>query len=110
MRPDAVFVASDMQALGALRAIRDAGLSVPGDVALVGFDDIEICEYVGLTTLRQPMYEMGKLAVEKLLTRIQHADHPITQTVFAPRLVERSTTTRCDGAVVAAVQGERINR
>lgn len=96
VRPDAVFVASDMQALGALRALRDAGLRVPEDMAMVGFDDIEICAYVGLTTLRQPMYEMGKLAVEKLLTRIRHPDHPITQTVFSPRLIQR-TTTRARG-------------
>lgn len=91
-RPDAVFVASDVQALGALRALHAAGLRVPEDVAVIGFDDIKISEYVGLSTLRQPMYEMGKLAVEKLLTRVHYPDHPITQTVFSPRLVQRATT------------------
>lgn len=91
-RPDGVFIASDIQALGALRALHDAGLRVPDEMALVGFDDIKVSEYVGLTTLRQPMYEMGKLAVEKLLNRIQHPEHPTTQTVFSPRLVRRATT------------------
>lgn len=91
VRPDAVFVASDMQALGALQALEEQGLHAPEEIALVGFDDIKISKYVGLTTLRQPMYEMGKLAVEKLLMRIKHPDHPTTQTVFAPRLVTRKT-------------------
>ncbi len=91
-RPDAVFVASDIQALGALRAVQEAGLRVPDDIALIGFDDIRISSYVGLTTLRQPMYEMGKLAVEKLLLRLQSMDYPTSHTVFAPRLVVRATT------------------
>lgn len=91
-RPDAVFVASDIQALGALQAIRDFGLRVPEDIALVGFDDIRLSSYVGLTTLRQPMYEMGKLAVEKLLLRVGHPEYPTSHTVFAPRLVTRATT------------------
>ena len=91
-RPDAVFVVSDMQALGALQAAGEAGLRVPEDIAVIGFDDIVVSKYVGLSTLRQPMYEMGKLAVEKLLLRIQHPDHPTSHTVFAPRLISRQTT------------------
>lgn len=90
--PDAVFVVSDLQALGALRALQEAGRAVPGDVAVIGFDDIKLSLYVGLTTLRQPMYEMGCLAMEKLLQRMLHPDHPTTHTVFTPRLVPRSTT------------------
>ncbi|HET6567479.1 MAG TPA: LacI family DNA-binding transcriptional regulator, partial [Rhodothermales bacterium] len=57
-RPEAVFAASDIQAVGALRAIQEAGLSVPDDVALVGFDDIQLSSYIGLSTLHQPIYEM----------------------------------------------------
>ena len=90
--PDAVFVASDIQALGAIRAINERGLKVPDDVALVGFDDIQASAYVGLTTLRQPTYEMGKLAVQKLLQRIAHPEHPTTSTVFSPSLVERASS------------------
>lgn len=91
-RPDGVFVASDIQALGALRALHDRGIRVPEDVALVGFDDIKFSEYVGLTTLRQPMHEMGRLAVEKLLLRIQEPEHPTSHTVFAPKLIRRDTS------------------
>lgn len=91
-RPDAVFVASDVQALGALRAIREAEMKIPDDIALVGFDDIQVSAYVGLSTLRQPTYEMGKLAVQKLLQRIGHPEHPTTSTVFSPSLIARSSS------------------
>ena len=57
-RPDAVFVASDIQALGALRAIREKGLQTPKDIGVVGFDDIQFSIYVGLSTLHQPMYDI----------------------------------------------------
>ena len=97
-RPDAVFAASDVQALGALKAIREAGLHAPQDIALVGFDDIRTSAYVGLSTLRQPMYEMGKLAIEKLFRRIAEPDRPPSHTTFTPRLVTRETT----GAAVTA--------
>lgn len=90
-RPTAVFVAADVMALGALRAAQEAGLSVPDDLAIVGFDDIATSAYVGLTTLRQPMYEMGKLAIEKLIRRIASPTTPPSHTIFAPRLVVRDT-------------------
>ena len=91
-RPTAVFAAADVMALGALRAIREAGLKVPGDVEVVGFDDVASSAYVGLTTLRQPMYEMGKMATEKLIRRLDAPDAPPSHTVFAPQLVVRETT------------------
>ncbi len=92
-RPEAVFVVSDIMALGALQALEEAGLRVPDDVALIGFDDLRVSRYLGLSTLRQPMYEMGKLAAEKLLRRIAEPDLPVTSTVFAPRLICRRTCT-----------------
>ena len=91
-RPDAVFAASDAQALGALGAIQRAGLRVPDDIALVGFDDVPASAYVGLTTLRQPMYEMGRVATEKLLQRLAEPDRPVSTTAFAASLVARATT------------------
>jgi LacI family transcriptional regulator len=91
--PDAVFAASDVQALGALKALRDVGLRCPEDVALIGFDDIRTSAYVGLTTLSQPMYEMGKTAADKLLRRLEDPDRPVSQTVFSPRLIQRDTTS-----------------
>jgi LacI family transcriptional regulator len=105
---DAVFVASDIQALGALRLLQEKGIRVPEDLALIGFDDIKPSEYVGLTTLRQPMYEMGKLAVEKLLMRIENPDRPTANTVFSPQLVQRTSTCPIneDNAAVATLHAD----
>lgn len=89
--PDAVFAASDVQALGAIKALREAGLRVPDDVALVGFDDIRTSAYVGLTTLSQPMYEMGKAAIDKLLGRLDDPGRPVSHTTFSARLSVRET-------------------
>ena len=91
--PTAVFVAADVMAYGALRAIREAGLEAPGDLEVIGFDDIESSAYVGLTTVRQPMYEMGKLATEHLVRRLD-ATHAAdaAHTVFSPALILRETT------------------
>lgn len=70
-RPTAVFGANDMLAIGALQAVREAGLSVPGDVAIVGFDDIPTAKLLGLTTVRQPEFELGALAARTLIDRLQ---------------------------------------
>ena len=91
-RPTAVFAAADVMAYGALRAAREAGLRSPRDLEVVGFDDVESSAYVGLTTLRQPMYEMGRLATERLLRRLESPGEPAQHTVFAPALVARETT------------------
>lgn len=69
--PGALFVASDVQALGVMRAAKESGLHIPQDLALVGFDDIEFAKFVGLTTMHQPIPEMGRLAVERLIERIR---------------------------------------
>ena len=90
-RPDAVFAASDMQALGALDAVREAGLTVPDDIAIVGFDDTDLSRFAGLTTLRQPAEAMGKRATEALLRHIEHDSQPVSSTVLAPQLVVRRT-------------------
>ena len=72
--PTAVFAASDVFAMGALAAAREMGLSVPGDVSVVGFDDIEFSSYTvpSLTTVRVPAYEMGKKGAEVLIKNIQN--------------------------------------
>lgn len=71
-RPTAVFAANDISALGVWQAARDAGLSVPQDLALVGFDDIELLTVadIPLTTVRQPRYDYGYLGTQMLLERI----------------------------------------
>lgn len=73
--PTAVFVASDSMAIGALKTIRQAGLHVPANVALVGFDDVPIASAIepALTTIRQPIERLGSMAAELLLTLIENA-------------------------------------
>lgn len=68
--PTAIFAASDIQAIGAIQALEKQHLKVPRDMALVGFDDIEFAELFDLTTMRQPMLEMGQLGVKRLMRRI----------------------------------------
>ena len=68
--PTAIFAASDTQALGVLEAATVLGLSVPGDLSVVGFDDIDVSPYVGLTTVRQPLQQSGARGVELLLEQI----------------------------------------
>jgi LacI family transcriptional regulator len=89
--PTAFFVSSDIQAIGVLSALREHGLSVPGDVALVGFDNIELSKYFGLTTMSQPMYKMGELAVKKMFERIDDAHGEVTSVSFTPNLIVRSS-------------------
>lgn len=89
---DAVFATSDMQALGAMRAAEEAGLRIPEDLALVGFDDIELSKFVGLTTLRQPAEVMGQRATEQLLRRIKKPGEPVSSTLLAPELIVRRTS------------------
>ena len=69
-RPTAVFASSDVQATGVLAAARAAGLRVPDDLSVVGFDDIEISAYAGLTTVRQPLFESGRIGAELLLAAL----------------------------------------
>jgi LacI family transcriptional regulator len=70
-RATAVFCANDMLAVGAMVAARSAGLSVPDDVAIAGFDDIPAAKLLGLTTVRQPEFDLGALAANTLLGRLQ---------------------------------------
>jgi DNA-binding LacI/PurR family transcriptional regulator len=92
-RPTAVFASSDTQALGVLEAARAAGLDVPGDLSVVGFDDVEVSAYAGLTTVRQPLFESGKLAATLLLEALEQERPPAPGVhQLALELVERSTT------------------
>ena len=83
--PTAIFAASDLLAIGVLKASRELGLKTPEDVAILGFDDLDIAEYLGLTTIRQSLDESGRVAVELLLGRltdplrgVQHVHFPLT--------------------------------
>lgn len=92
-RPDAVFAANDAMALGALRAIQEAGLAVPGDVALVGFDDLPpaTARPPLLTTIRQPVHEVGMRAAGRLLELIHNPAQPAQQIILDVALVVRET-------------------
>ena len=90
--PDAVFAASDLMAVGALRVLREAGLRVPDDVALVGFDDSPLCRHTdpALTSVNQQVEEMGRVMADLLLARIAGEAVP-PQTVLPTRLVVRAS-------------------
>lgn len=90
--PTAVFAFSDEMAIGALRAARDAGLSVPGELSIVGFDDHDVSHYVGLTTIRQHVAEQGERAVHRLLARIRGSEDALLHERIGTELVVRETT------------------
>jgi LacI family transcriptional regulator len=96
----AVFVASDVQAMGALEAAAEQRVRVPEDIAVVSFDDIELAQHLELTTMRQPMHEMGILALEKLTARLRNPAAPPTLDTFTPELVVRSS---CGARIAPAV-------
>jgi DNA-binding LacI/PurR family transcriptional regulator len=88
--PSAIFAGSDSQALGVLEAAETAGYDVPGDLSVVGFDDIEVARYVGLTTVAQPLEQSGVQGARLLLRALEGAER--TAQRLALRLVVRSTT------------------
>ena len=94
-RPDAVFAANDMMALGCLYALNEAGVVVPDQVALAGFDDIPLARFVHptLTTMRVNIAELGGLAVTRLLAVIESPEHqvPVPQTLV-PELIVRASS------------------
>ena len=89
---DAVFAANDMMAIGALQALRQAGVRVPEDVAVVGFDDIPLARHMGLTTVRVRIAELGERALDRLLSMLAGEQDSNGQELHMPELVIRSTT------------------
>jgi DNA-binding LacI/PurR family transcriptional regulator len=93
-RPTAIFTASDTQALGVVAAARELGLHVPDDLSVVGYDDIEAADYVGLTTVRQQLFESGRRGAEILLAEIDHRSEEPVIAQLTPELMVRVTTAR----------------
>ena len=91
----AVFAFNDISAIGAIRAIREAGLRVPQDISVVGFDDVQSAAFQNpaLTTIRQPLHDMGALAAKSLLQQIAGNAVPL-QTTVDPHLIIRESTAR----------------
>ncbi len=94
-RPDACFVGADKPAFGVLRAAMEAGLSIPGDLAVIGFDDDEPDSkdmlFPPLSTMRQPLYEMGQAGVSLLIDKMNHSDREPVVKSFDAELVLRET-------------------
>jgi DNA-binding LacI/PurR family transcriptional regulator len=94
----ALFAFNDVSAIGAIRAFREAGLRVPEDVSVVGFDDVQSAAYQNpaLTTVRQPLHRMGTLAASQVLEQIRQAGSEplptVQQIVVSPELVVREST------------------
>ena len=95
-RPDAIFAANDLVSMGLLQAfaMQGAGVSVPGQIALIGYDDIDFASaaVVPLSSIRQPSALIGKTAVDILLAEVENPDAPPHHVVFQPELVIRAST------------------
>ncbi|MGW9114981.1 LacI family DNA-binding transcriptional regulator [Microbacterium sp. NPDC055683] len=93
-RPDAVFAANDQLACGIVHGLVTAGVSVPGEVAIVGYDDIPFASIaaVPITSVRQPARAMGRRAAELLVGRLRGDSGPPRAEVFSPELVVRAST------------------
>ncbi|MCW2734280.1 MAG: transcriptional regulator, LacI family [Mycobacterium sp.] len=93
-RPDAVFCANDVLAIGMLQALSTGGVSVPGDIALIGYDDIDFARSaaVPLSSIRQPSADIGVTAIDLLLAATEAPEAEPRHVVFRPELVARAST------------------
>jgi DNA-binding LacI/PurR family transcriptional regulator len=89
--PTAIFAATDFQALGVLKAARQLSVKVPKQLAVIGFDDLDLAEYADLTTIRQHLDESGRLAVEILLVHLESPSRPPQHVKIPLTIVERET-------------------
>lgn len=99
-RPTAAFMLSDEMAVGAISALEAVGIAVPGDVSVVGFDDHEFSDYLGLTTVRQDVVGTAWRAVDMLLGHVGNG-HPVSHEVLPTRLIVRSSSAAPARSTVA---------
>jgi DNA-binding LacI/PurR family transcriptional regulator len=106
----ALFAYNDISAIGSIRAFQDAGLRVPEDISVVGFDDIRIAVHnnPSLTTVRQPLQKMGEIAARTLLNRIEEHEDWVPEIAIEPEFVVRNSTARAPALV--EVLRDRRNR
>jgi LacI family transcriptional regulator len=95
--PTAIFAMSDIQAVGCIQAIREAGLRVPEDISVIGFDDVQLSRYIGLTTIRQHLERSGYLGVQLLLDMLTTPDNVRPRQLPPLELIVRGTTQRYAG-------------
>ena len=108
IQPTAVFCANDLLALGLMRGLIKRGISIPGDIALVGYDDVEFASVLStpLTSIRQPKYELGRAAAELLFDEASHpTSHQHKHIVYQPELIVRESS-RFKGAALDS-EGKR---
>ena len=91
-RPTALLVANDLAAIGALAAMRDLGLQVPGDVSIVGYDGMRLLDSLGVTTVAQPLAQMGRTAADLLIERIDRRDAPSVHRRVQTALIARGSS------------------
>jgi LacI family transcriptional regulator len=89
--PEAIFAASDIQAAGVYKAARERGLRIPEDLAIMGFDNIDLADYMEITTIDQALDESGRTAVELLIARLANPDRPQQNIRLQLSVIERST-------------------
>jgi LacI family transcriptional regulator len=92
----ALFAYNDISAIGSICAFQEAGLQVPDDISVVGFDDIQSAAYITppLTTVRQPLLKVGEIAARSLLDRIEARTKYVSEIVIEPELIVRKSTAR----------------
>ena len=97
-RPTAVFASCDKIAIGAINAIKEAGLSIPEDISIIGFDDIELAKYITpkLTTIRQKCDEIGKTTVDLLVEQINQKAKLKINKIISVELMERDSCRKID--------------
>ncbi|MGA7635259.1 MAG: LacI family DNA-binding transcriptional regulator [Terriglobales bacterium] len=97
----ALFAYNDISAIGSIRAFQEAGLRVPEDVSVVGFDDIRIALHnnPSLTTVRQPLQKMGEIAARTLLNRIEEREDWVPEIAIEPEFIVRNSTARAPALV-----------
>ncbi len=103
----ALFAFNDVSAIGAIRALREAGLQVPRDISVVGFDDVQSAAFQNpaLTTVRQPLHTMGLLAAQQIVRSITGGDPSREPLVVEPELIVRESTCPIAGQIIQSPQG-----
>lgn len=93
-RPTAIVAASDVLATGVIQAAKEFNLNVPYDLSIIGYDDIELAEFMNLTTIRQPLFNSGKIAADMLLSAIGSENGSLQDICLPIEVVIRGTTAR----------------